>query len=180
MANVKDPMELRNGDNLQAIFVGGSIKYFKIRKMDNIFYKDRHAALAADGTESYANVTNLDPPIDQLYYIFSAEIDGNFRLLLKQPAATNRWGTNRSPTGGHLFDISSPVTSDRKIEVWCSENYPPAVQIENHVNVTLDRPIIWWIGKRFSLVEIPHTQSKPDPEISAGKFTPIQIGGIAE
>lgn len=172
----KDPRELRNGDNLQTIFVGGAIKYYKIVKMDDVFLKDRHAALVADGTESYANVTNLDPPIDQFYYLWSVEIDGNIRLLLKQPAATNRWGTNRSPTGGWLFDISSPVTSDRRIELWCAENYPPAVQLENHTNVTCDRPILWWIGRRFSIKEM----SVDDPEIKAGKYTPIQIGGLAE
>jgi len=172
----KDPRELRNGDNLEVIFVGGSVKYFRIRKLDDIFYRDRHAALASLGTESFANVVNLDPPIDQLYCLYSAEIDGNFRMLLKQPAATNRWGTNRSPQGGWLFDLNSPVTSNKKIEIWCSENYPPAIQLENYSNVTLNRPIIWWIGKRFSVVEI----SKDNPEIKAGKYTPIQVGGLAE
>ena len=96
-------------------------------------------------------------------------IDGNVRLLLKQPAATNRWGTNRSPQGGILFDISSPVTSNRKIEMWCSENYPPSVQLENATNVTIT-PVLWWIGRRFSVEEIP----KP------AVYTTIQIGGIAE
>ena len=166
----KDPRELRNGDNLEVVFVGGSIKYYRIRKLDDVFYKDRHAALTRGSTESYANVVNLDPPIDQLYFLFSVELDGNFRMLLKQPAATNRWGTNRSPTGGWLFDLSSPVTSNRNIELWCAENYPPAVQLENYSNVTLTRPILWWIGKKFSVEEI----SKPPT------YTTIQIGGLAE
>ncbi|MHA1852561.1 MAG: hypothetical protein ACTSUF_03530 [Candidatus Heimdallarchaeaceae archaeon] len=167
----KDPRELRNGDNLEVVFVGGAVKYYQILKIDDIFYKDRHDALSSGGTESFTNVTALDPPIDQFYYFYSAEIDGNFRLLLKQPAATNRWGTNRSPQGGWLFDISSPVTSNRKIEIWCSENYPPAVQLENHTNVTIDRPIIWWIGRRFSVRKL---DTKP------ANYTTIQIGGVAE
>jgi len=165
----KMPRELRNGDNLECIFVGGSVKYFKIKKIDDIFYLDRHSSLAPGGTESFANVVNLDPPIDQLYFFFSVEIDGNVRLLLKQPAATNRWGTNRSPQGGILFDICSPVTSNRKIELWCSENYPPAVQLENDTNVAII-PVLWWIGMRFSVEEI----KKPD------SYTTVQIGGVAE
>jgi len=178
MPGGKHPRELRNGDYLEVIFVGGEVIYYQILKMDDIFYKDRHAALAADGTESYANVVNLDPPIDQLYYLFSAEVDGNFRLLLKHPAATNRWGTNRSPQGGWLFDISSPVTSNKSIEIWCSENYPPAVQLENHVNVTLNRPIIWWIGKRFSVRRLG---SRGQPGFTPPpNWTTVQVGGVAE
>ena len=169
-------MELRNGDNLQTVFVGGTIKYYRILKMDDLFYKDRHAELAADGTESFANVVNLDPPIDQLYYLYRAEIDGNFRMLLKHPAATNRWGTNRSPQGGWVFDITSPISSGKKIELWCSENYPPSIQLENHTNVALDRPIVWWTGRRYSVREI----SPEEPDVKAGRYTPVQIGGIAE
>lgn len=171
MPGAKDPRELRNGDFLKVLFVGGTIKDYQIIRIDDIFYKDRHDSLASNGTESYTNVTNLDPPIDQLYYFYSLEIDGNVRLLLKQPAATNRWGTNLSPQGGILFDISSPVTSNRHIEIWCSENYPPSIQLENHTNVTVDRPILWWIGKRFTVRE-----HSPPP----ANYTSIQIGGVAE
>jgi len=178
MPGSKDPRELRNGDNLEVVFVGGMVNYYQIIKIDDIFYKDRHAALAANGTESFTNITALDPPIDQLYFLYSVEIDGNFRLLLKQPAATNRWGTNRSPQGGYLFDISSPVTSNRHIELWCSENYPPAVQLENYTNVTLNRPILWWIGKRFS---IRRMGSKGQPGFTPpANYTSVQVGGVAE
>lgn len=172
MPGQKDPMELRNGDNLEVVFVGGMIKYFKVKKIDDVFLKDKHDELESGETESYTNIVNLDPPIDQLYYLFSVEIDGNMRLQLKQPAATNRWGTNRSPEGGYLFDLSSPVTSNRRIEVWCSENYPPAIQLINNTNVTIDRPILWWIGKRFSVIEIPKAE--------APQYTTVQVGGIAE
>ena len=178
MPGAKDPRELRNGDFVEAVFVGGSVKYYQILKWDDIFYKDRHAALAADDTESFANVTALDPPIDQFYYFYSAEIDGNFRMLLKQPAATNRWGTNRSPQGGWLFDLSSPLTSNRNISIWCSENYPPAVQLENYTNVELNRPIIWWIGMRFS---VRYLGSRGQAGFEPPKnYTPIQVGGVAE
>jgi len=165
-----NPRDLRNGDYLEVVFVGGQVRYYQITRIDDIFYKDRHTTLASLGTESYTNIVNLDPPIDQFYYFYSVEIDGNVHLLLKQPAATNRWGTNRSPQGGILFDISSPVTSNRNIEVWCSENYPPAIQLENHVDVSVT-PVLWWIGKRFAVRQLP---AKP------ANYTPIQVGGVAE
>lgn len=167
----KNPRELRNDDFLKVIFVGGMVKFYQIRKVDHIFYKDVHSSLASDGTESYANITNLDPPIDQLYYFWSVEIDGNVRFQLKQPAATNRWGTNRSPEGGYLFDVSSPVTSDRNMEIWCSENYPPAVQLVNRSAVAVI-PVLWWIGYRMSVIEVPADQAR--------NYTAIQIGGVAE
>lgn len=169
MPGQKDPRELRPGDNLEVVTVGGLKQYYRIKKTDDVFYRDEHSALAAAATESYANVVNLDPPRDQIYLLFSVEIDGNVRLLIKQPPATNRWGTNRSPQGGILFDISSPVTSNRKIELWCLENYPPAVQLENGTNVSVT-PVLWWIGRRFSIEEM----QKP------AVFTTVQVGGIAE
>ena len=171
MPGAKDPRELRNGDYLEVVYVGGTKQYYQILKIDDIFYKDRHDSLASGATESFTNIVALDPPIDQLYYFFSVEIDGNVRLMLKQPAATNRWGTNRSPQGGILFDISSPVTSNRHIEIWCSENYPPAIQLENHINITIDHIILWWIGKRFSVRRL--ASAPPN-------YTPVQVGGIAE
>ena len=171
MTGGKDSRELRNGDFLEAVFVGGTVQYYQVLKIDDIFYQDRHAALTRGSTESYTNITALDPPIDQFYYFFSVEIDGNVQLYLKQPAATNRWGTNRSPQGGMLFDISSPVTSNRNIEIWCSENYPPSIQLINNTNVTVTVPVLWWIGKRFSIRKIT---TKPV------NYTTVQIGGVAE
>ena len=166
----KGVRELRNGDFLEVIFIGGTKQYFQIRKLDDVFYKDTHDSLASGSTESYTNIVNLDPPIDQLYCFFSVEIDGNVRLQLKHPAATNRWGTNRSPEGGYLFDLSSPVTSNRNIELWCSHAYPPSIQLINNTNVAII-PILWWIGKRFSVINVTQTPSQ---------YTRVQVGGVAE
>lgn len=175
MVGMKAPQELRNGDYLRTIFVGGGSTYHQIIKVDDIFYKDVHTSLAAEGTESFTNITNLDPPIDQLYYLYGVMIDGNVKILLKQPAATNRWGTNRSPQGGILNDRLSPLTSPKMFEMWCSENYPPAIQVENDINVAVI-PILWWIGKRFSVRKVQGTPDDPVPT----NYTIVQIGGVAE
>jgi hypothetical protein len=171
MAGVRDPRELRNGDFLNVLFIGGQRKYYQIIRVDDIFYHDEHTALASGGTEAFTNINALDPPIDMFHYFYNIMICGNVQLSLKLPASTNRWGTNRSPAGGILNDTLSPMTTGKFIELWCSENYPPAIQLINSTNVTIT-PVLWWIGKRFSIREVKDSV--------ASVSTAIQIGGIAE
>ena len=165
----KNSNELVIGDNLEVVFIGGSKKYYEIRAMDSIFLRDEHALIHSDAQEAFANVVNLNPPVDQFYWIFGVEIDGNVVLQIKQPAATNRWGTNRSPQGGYLFDLTSPVTSPRSVDIWIAEDYPPATRLVNDTNVDIT-PVLWWIGTRFAVNEI----SKPT------LYTTVKIGGIPE
>lgn len=166
---MKDPMDLVVGDNLEVVYIGGSKKYFSIRGTDNLFLRDEHNAIASGAQQAFANINNLDPPVDQLYWIFGVEIDGNVVLQIKQPAATNRWGTNRSPQGGYLFDLTSPVSSPRKVDIWIAEDYPPACRLVNDTNVSIT-PVLWWIGIRFAVQEINRPVS----------YTTVKIGGIPE
>lgn len=161
--------DLRIGDNLLVKFIGGEQKFFTVTGIDDVFYRDAHSALAAAGTESYAEITNLDPPSGQLYYFYKIETDCNVKIYLKQPAATNRWGTEKSPEGGLLFSTATPILAGRSIDIWIAEDYPPNVQIVNSTNVSIT-PILWWIGKKFSVKEV----SKP------AVYTVIKIGGLAE
>lgn len=166
---MKDPMELVVGDNLEVVYIGGTKKYYRIRAIDNMFLRDEHSAITTGSHQNYTAVTNLNPPVDQLYWIFGIEIDHNVVLSLKQPAATNRWGTNRSPTGGYLFDLSSPVTSPKKIDLWIAEDYQPSVRLANDTNISIT-PVLWWIGLRFAVSEI----------IPPTTYTTVKIGGIPE
>jgi len=169
MAGRITPEELEVGDNLEAIFIGGEKKYYSITAIDDIFYRDAHSALAAGSTESYSEISNLDPPTGQLYWIGKIETECNIQIQLKQPAATNRWGTNKAPEGGSLASDSAPILTGRPINLWIAEDYPPSVQIKNNTNVSIT-PVLWWIGKRFAIKEI----SKPSI------YKTIKIGGISE
>lgn len=162
--------DLRIGDNLRVILIGGEVKWYTITAIDDIFYRDAHSALAAAGTESYAEVTNLNPPAGQLYWIGRVETECNVKIYLKQPAATSRWGTNKSPDGGLLATDSSSILSGRPVNVWIAEDYPPNVQLVNSTNVSIT-PILWWIGRRFAIKEI-----KEVPVY----YTVIRIGGLSE
>ncbi len=94
----------RIGDNV-AVKIGSAIHYYKITHRDSIFYVQTHSAIAAGATQSYAEITNLDPPKYQLYQLKNLRlVRGNVQVYLKQPASTNRFGTNRSPDGGYLTD----------------------------------------------------------------------------
>ena len=95
-------------DNI-CIRIGGTKKYYTVTNRDNMFYLEEPDAVAADSTASYSEVTNLNPPHGQLYQVMKIWIDGNIFLYLKQPAATNRWGTQRSPEGGFLNDRISGI-----------------------------------------------------------------------
>lgn len=167
----KKPRDLVVGDNLEVHLIGGvEPVYCTIKGMDNMFYEDAHSAVSAADTESYAEVSNLDPPTGQLYYFDGVEVDGNVKVRLKQPAATNRWGTNKSPEGGLITMIASGVSGARNIDIWVAEDYPPNVQLENFTDVSIT-PTLFWNGLRFSVRKLP---AKPEA------YTPIKIGGISE
>ena len=168
--NGKDPDELTLGDYLEVTLVGGEKKYYEITGTDAIYYRDTHAALAAAATESYAEITNLDPPTGQIYYIDGVEIDGNVNCYIKQPASTNRLGTNKSPEGGMLVNDTSGRGGSRPVKFWVTRDYAPNVQLINNTDVSITS-ILTWIGTRFSVKQL---NGKPSA------YTPVKIGGIAE
>jgi len=169
MAERIKPEELEVGDNLEVVFIGGEKKYYTITAVDDIFYRDEHSALSAGATESYTEISDLDPPTGQLYWIGKIETECNVKIYLKQPAATNRWGTNKAPEGGLLFIDTAPILLGRTVNIWIAEDYPPSVQLVNDTNVSIT-PVLWWIGKRFAVKEIPK------PAI----YKTIKIGGLTE
>ena len=155
------------GHNVAIREVGGSeIKYYKIVNRDTIFLVDSHDELATGVTEDYTDFTELDPPDDQLYQIHKIELaEGNVDVYVKQPAATNRWGTNRSPTGGYLDDEHDTAL----VNIWITQDYPPSVKIVNNTNVSVTAKLRWW-GWKYLLEKLLKA-----PE----KFTPVNVGGIA-
>lgn len=162
--------DLRVEDYLKVIYIGGEAKYFQIKSMDDIFYRDAHDAISAGGTESYAEVTNMDPPVGQLYWVYKIETRHNVKIYVKQPAATNRLGTNKAPEGGILTGESVALVDGREVDFWIAEDYPPNVQLVNgtHISIT---PVLWWVGKRFGVVEAKETPKT---------YFTVRIGGIAE
>ncbi len=157
------------GDNI-AIKIGGTKKYYTVVNRDNMLYLDEADAIAAESTASYSEVTNLNPPHGQLYQIFKIWIDGNVELFLKQPAATNRWGTQRSPEGGLLNDRTSGVKGGLMTNLSFTIDNPPSIQLVNRQPVSIT-PKIWYIGWRYAIEEI---RTKP------AAFTEITISGIAQ
>jgi len=157
------------GDNI-CIRIGGTKKYYTITNRDTVFYLDQHASVGADSTESYAEVTDLNPPHGQLYSVYKIWIDGNVKLYLKQPAATNRWGTQRSPAGGLLNDRISGVKGGMYTNLWFTIDNPPSVQIVNEQNVAI-APKIWYIGWRYAIEELT---TKPP------QSTQVTISGLAQ
>lgn len=166
----KKPNDLDLGDHLEVTLVGGEKKYYEITGKDLIYYRDTKSAVAASATSSYAEVSNLDPPTGQIYLLEGVEIEGNINLYLKQPAATNRLGTNKSPEGGILVQSTSGLGGSRDINLWITRDYAPNVQMINNTDVSIT-PILTWVGRRFSVKQL---SGKPQA------YTPIKIGGIAE
>jgi len=164
------PEELEVGDNLEVVFVGGQKKYYTITAVDDIFYRDEHSTISAGATESYTEISDLDPPTGQLYWIGRIETECNVKIFLKQPAATNRWGTNKAPEGGMLTSDSAPILAGRPINLWIAQDYPPNVQLVNPTNVDIT-PVLWWIGKRFAVKEL-----KERPSV----YKTVKIGGLTE
>lgn len=163
---VDRPQGLSIGDCVAVRLPGGEVKYYHILLRDRLFYKDAHSALSAGATESYAEVSNLDPPTGQIYQIYRIKADGNVRVYIKQPAATNRFGTNKSPEQYLVDDLVDGQT----VNIWVLEDYPPNIQIVNPTGVSITATF-WWIGWRYAVREL-----KEKPPV----FSWINIGGITE
>lgn len=155
------------GDNV-GIRIGDEIKFYRITNRDNILYVDAsYAAVTAGTTADYAEVTALNPPKNQLYQFYRVElILGNVKVYLKQPAATNRWGTNRSPAGGFLTDDFDSVDTN----IFVIEDYPPNISIKNGTNVSIT-PKLRWTGWRYDI--------EPLTQVPA-VYTPVSIGGLSK
>ena len=164
---------LKIGDVMEVTLVSGAKQYQKIVNRDKILYRDSHSALAAGGTESYASVVNLEPPVGQIYQIYRVRLErGNVKVYLKQPAATNRWGTNKAPTGGFLTNEDDEAF----VNLWIIEDYEPNVQIVNDTNVEIT-PILKWYGWRYSVNEITE-KTEITALLNSKKFIPVTIGGM--
>ncbi len=157
------------GDNI-CIRIGGTKMYYTITNRDNLFYLNEPDAVAADSIDSYSEITELNPPHGQLYSVVKIWIDGNIELFLKQPAATSRFGTQRSPSGGLLNDRISSVKGGLYTNLNFTIDNPPSVQLVNRQPVSIT-PKIWYIGWRYSIQELP---TKP------AQFTEVTISGIAQ
>lgn len=163
---VDRPEGLSIGDCIGVRLPGGEVKFYQILLRDKLFYRDAHAALTTGSTESFAEVTNLNPPRDQLYQIYKIKVDGNVRVYVKQPASTNRFGTNKSPEQYICDDI---LVDGEPVNIWILQDYPPNVELVNGTNVSITATLNWF-GWRYSVKEI----SKPSI------FSWVNIGGITE
>jgi len=157
------------GDNLK-VRIGKQTEFFcKITNRDTIFLRDEVGDVAGLGTtDPYEEVTNLNPPVQQVYQVYGILIDGNVELYLKQPSPTNRWGTQRVPAGGFLTDRFCPVNNVQPVDIWIAQDFPPSRQIVNNTNVTIN-PILWWFGWKYEYVKL---EKEPD------YYTSVVVGGL--
>lgn len=162
---------LRINDNIRIEVAGGTEYFYKVTARDTLFLSDTRASIASGAVQTYAEITNLNPPLGQLYQVNRIMTDSNIKVFVKQPAATNRWGTVRSPEGGYLTEEMSDIsnTSGEYVNLWVIDEYPPNVQINNDTNVAI-APVLKWFGWRYTISKYP---GKPE-----GPLTPIFIGGI--
>jgi hypothetical protein len=161
------PNGLQIGENI-GVLIGGEERYYTIVNKDNIIIPIERPDLSAGSTDTFFEATELQPPFDQIYQVYNILVDGNVKVRVKQPAATNRFGTNRSPAAGELTDKISGMLSGQLINLWIAEDYPPSFQIENFTDETVSKPTIFIIGWRYQIKPI----SKPDI------YTKIVIGGL--
>lgn len=157
---------LSEGDNV-AVRIGESIKFFKIVNKDNILYLQSDiAAVAANTTATYAELTVLNPPDDQLYQIYRVELVlGNILIQIRQPASTSRLGVERSPDGGFITDKNHWIP----LNIWIMEDFPPSYQLVNNTSVSIT-PVLRWIGWRY---QVKPLAKQPDT------YKLVNIGGIA-
>ncbi len=152
-----------------ALKIGGTRMFYKVTNRDTMFYLNEPSAIAANSTSSYAEVTELNPPHSQIYCIYKIWVDGNIELSMKMPAATNRWGTQRSPSGGLINDKTSGVKGGMYLNLNFTIDNAPSVQYVNRQPVEIS-PKIWYIGWRYAIKQI----TQPS------QFTEITISGLSQ
>ncbi len=155
MVSVSNPDRLDGlpiGTNI-AVKYSSSKVFYRILNRDTLFYRDSHTSLSSGSTETFTEITNLNPNTGQILQITNIQLDGNTELSLKQPAATNRWGTQRSPTGGLLLDKFSGVGHGKQVNLWILINYPPNTQLVNNTDVSI-ATTLWWMGWRYEVEEL--------------------------
>lgn len=168
MDNPDRPEGLRIGDNIE-VRLGTTFKYYKIKNKDGIYYNYSGSAVAASTTSAaYTELTDLDPPVNQIYQIYSVMPDANIRTYIKQPASTNRWGTNRVPAGGYITDRDSPYSTSQYLNFWVYEDYPPNIGFTNSSNISIT-PNVRFYGWRY---EMEPLAAKPPV------FAPVTVMGI--
>ena len=153
---------MKNPDTSNGLAIGSNVcvrngptqMYFKILNRDTLFMEDAHASLASSGTETFAEITSINPTgVGQLLQIYTVLIVGNIELTVKQPAATNRWGTQRSPTGGVLLDKFSGPGQGQLVNFWILENFAPNAQLVNNTDIAII-PTLWWIGWNYDIMKL--------------------------
>jgi len=163
------PEGLRIGDNIE-VRIGTQYKYYKIKNRDPIFYTYTASSSVAAGTSSptYTELSDLDPPSLQIYQFYAVMPDCNIKVYIKQPASTNRWGTNKTPTAGYITDRDSPVSGSLYVNFWVVEDYPPNIGFANPLNVSVT-PKVRFYGWRYEIVPL---STKPTV------YTPVSVMGI--
>ena len=151
---------LRPGDIVKVLNPGGGEVFLQVTNTDKLVYEDVASAVAANTTEgSYTAVNNLNPPYDQLYHITRLEIDGNVRVRLRQPAAMQRFGVERSPDQV-LQDRDAPIGMGFPIVFWITENNQPARLLINNTETSIT-PTFWWHGWKYSVMRLPGPVTGP-------------------
>ena len=162
------PEGLRIGDNIE-VRIGTQYKYYKMKNRDPIYYTyEGSSVTSGTSAPSYTEASDLDPPTLQIYQFYSVMPDCNLKVYIKQPASTNRWGTNKSPTSGYITDRESPISGGLYQNLWVIEDYPPNIGFGNSLNVDVT-PNVKFYGWRYEIIPL---ESKP------AVFTPVSVMGL--
>lgn len=162
------PEDLRVEDFLRVVYIGGEVKYLQIAGIDDIVLRKEFSEISAGESLDFTEVSELDPPTNELHWIYRIETEYNVKIYLKQPAAVNRLGTTKSPEAGVLVNEGVSPLAGRRLNLWIATDYPPNIKIENGTNVAVS-PVVWFIGKRYAVNEV-----KEVPKV----FYTVKIGGI--
>lgn len=131
--------------------VQNSTYLYKVVNKDLLAYLDSdYASIASGATQAFSEVSSLDPPDNEMYEVSRVRIaQGNVRLVFKQPAAVNRFGTEKAADSGVLVDSNDHLNPN----MFLTEDYPPSVQITNSTDVA-QTPILQWFGRRYTIVKV--------------------------
>ncbi len=154
MAQADISKGFRVGDNLAVRTSGTDMVWMEVIARDQIFVEKTLDEVVAGGTVDFKEITELNPPEDELLQIDQVQLmKGNVKLLFKQPGAVNRFGTERSSETGFINDKFDTLET----QLFIMNNLPLNIKEINDTPVSIT-PVVKFLGHRYQFRKLRESE----------------------
>lgn len=119
--------------------------YMEIVASDPLLIEKALDTVAAGASTEFVEINELNPPEDELIQVDKTILmKGNVKLLVKQPAGVNRFGSSRSAETGFLNDKFDTL----ELSLFILNNLTLNIKATNDTPVSIT-PVLKFLGHRY-------------------------------